>query len=64
MIGLVGGVDGKKLIRRRIEGSVENPETLGIELAEALLNAGAREILDAVYGRPAPRVSIDDQNNG
>jgi hydroxymethylbilane synthase len=61
--GLIAAPDGKKVVRHRLEGPVEMPESLGIELAELLLEAGGREILDVVYGRPAPRVSIDDQNN-
>jgi len=62
--GMVGTVDGKRLVRHRVEGSVEKAEALGIELAEILLQKGAKEILDEVYDRPAPRVSIDDRTNG
>jgi len=30
--GLVGSIDGKRLIRHHVEGPVENAESLGIEL--------------------------------
>jgi len=49
--GLVGTVDGKRLIRDRVEGLPEMAESLGTRLAEILLNKGAREILDEVYQR-------------
>jgi hypothetical protein len=41
-----------------VEGPVENAESLGIELAEILLGKGAREILDEVYQRSSPAISI------
>ena len=41
-----------------VEGLIEKAESLGVELAEILLNQGAGEILDEVYGRSAPVVSI------
>lgn len=56
--GMVGTVDGKKLIRDHVEGLVERAESLGIELAETLLEKGAREILEEVYQRTAPAVQI------
>lgn len=49
--GLVGTIDGKRLIRHRTEGPVEQAEALGVELAEVLLKNGAKEILDEVYQR-------------
>lgn len=49
--GLVGTTDGKRLIRHRLEGPVEEAESLGTELANILLSQGAREILDEVYNR-------------
>ncbi len=58
--GLVGTVDGKRLIRHRLEGPVEKAESLGVELAEILLSQGAREILDEVYKETAPTVSIEN----
>jgi hydroxymethylbilane synthase len=56
--GLVGSIDGKKLIRHHVEGPIVNAESLGIELAEILLGTGAKEILDEVYHRSGPAISI------
>jgi hydroxymethylbilane synthase len=47
--GMVGRTDGKRLIRHHMEGPIEKAESLGIELAEVLLNKGAGEILEEVY---------------
>ena len=49
--GMVGTTDGKRLIRHHMEGPVDQAEAVGIELAETLLNRGAKEILDEVYQR-------------
>jgi len=62
--GLVGTIDGKRLIRHHQEGPIEKAELLGIELAETLLEKGAREVLDEVYQRKGPVVSIEEQGNG
>jgi len=56
--GLVGTIDGKRLIRHHIEGSPEKAELLGIELAEILLSKGAKEILDWVYQKSGPPIKI------
>ncbi|NWF94246.1 MAG: hydroxymethylbilane synthase [Syntrophaceae bacterium] len=48
---MVATTDGKRLIRDQIEGPTENAEELGTDLAEILLNKGAGEILEEVYGR-------------
>jgi hydroxymethylbilane synthase len=42
----VGLPDGSEWIRDRIEGEASQPAALGAKLAERLLGAGAREILD------------------
>ena len=47
--GLVGSVDGKTIIRKEIHGAAVEGEPLGVEVAEQLLNSGAKEILDALY---------------
>ena len=52
--GLVGTIDGKRLIRDHKHGPIEKADSLGIELAEALLEKGAKEILDEVYQRSSP----------
>jgi hydroxymethylbilane synthase len=51
MDGLVGSVDGKRLVKGHIEGKPEDYESLGIRLAEDLLSKGAKEILAEVYDR-------------
>lgn len=56
--GLVGTIDGKRLIRDHVEGPIEKAESLGVELAEILLGEGAKEILDEVYQRSQPTISI------
>lgn len=61
--GMVGTVDGKRLIRHRMRGPVEKAEFLGVELAEILLRRGAREILTEIYQKSVPSVSIDDRNH-
>ena len=56
--GLVGTIDGKRLIRHHLEGPIEEAEPLGTQLAEILLAKGAKEILDEVYQRIGPIVEI------
>lgn len=51
MDGLVGAVDGSRIVRGHIEGPVDEYRQLGISLAEDLLLRGAKEILDEVYQR-------------
>ncbi len=47
--GMVGEVDGSVVIRRDITGSRNDGEALGIKLADEILDAGARSILEALY---------------
>jgi len=56
--GLVGTIDGKRLIRHHVEGPIEKAESLGVELAAILLGKGAKEILDEVYQKSGPAISI------
>ena len=56
--GLVGTIDGKRLVRHHRVGSIEKAESLGIELAEILLEKGAKDILDEVYQRSGPTIQI------
>jgi len=49
--GLVGDLKGERMIKHDISGNPEKPEKAGIELAEKILEAGAKEILDEIYGR-------------
>jgi hydroxymethylbilane synthase len=43
--GLVGAIDGSRLLRERIEGAAADGEELGRTLAEKLLTQGAAELL-------------------
>lgn len=45
MMGFVASIDGQKLVRDEVEGSVDQAETLGTQLADRLLTQGAAEIL-------------------
>ncbi len=47
--GLVSKLDGSRLIKKQIKGKPHEPEKLGQELAELLLDSGGREILERVY---------------
>ena len=47
--GLVGTLDGRKLIKGAIEGEMGRAEELGTALAENLLSRGADEILREIY---------------
>lgn len=46
---LVGEPDGSQVIRGEIRGSRQQAERLGIELAQQLLEQGARDILNKLY---------------
>ncbi|WP_461481919.1 hydroxymethylbilane synthase, partial [Porticoccus sp.] len=48
--GLVGSPDGTRVLRAELSGSADDPEALGLQLAEMLLAQGAGEILREVYG--------------
>ncbi|HEY7699839.1 MAG TPA: hydroxymethylbilane synthase [Vicinamibacteria bacterium] len=50
--GYVGAVDGSRHLRREIEGDLSRAESLGLELAESMLLAGAGEIIRET-GAPA-----------
>ncbi len=50
LAGLVGSVDGKRIIKDKIEGPVDQADKLGVTLAEKLLKEGADVILREVYG--------------
>lgn len=49
LTGLVGEVDGSNIIRRDIQGLRQQAHSLGVELAEEVLAAGAKAILDRLY---------------
>ena len=50
MSALVAGVNGRRLIRDAIHGSVDEAHRLGVRLAERLLEHGGGEILREIYG--------------
>ncbi|MFT6387386.1 MAG: hydroxymethylbilane synthase [Cellvibrionaceae bacterium] len=47
--GLVGNPDGSEIISKDMHGQVNEAESIGVQLADMLLAAGAGKILDAVY---------------
>ena len=49
--GLVASIDGTQVIRDRMEGPVEQAAPLGTALADRILDAGGKQILDRIYGR-------------
>jgi hydroxymethylbilane synthase len=53
VVGAVVSPDGAQVVRRRIHKSIADPVSVGRSLAEQLLSAGGKEILDAVYGPQA-----------
>jgi hydroxymethylbilane synthase len=50
VLAMVASPDGSELVRGETEGLASEGERLGRKLAERLLDSGAREILQAVYG--------------
>lgn len=48
--GMVAELDGSRLLKEEISGTKDQAEELGITLAEKLLDKGAGEILERVYG--------------
>lgn len=47
--GLVGAIDGSKILRSDIRGSLDQAQSLGEQLAQDLLSQGADKILQQVY---------------
>ncbi|MBI5407521.1 MAG: hydroxymethylbilane synthase [Nitrospirae bacterium] len=47
--GLVASVDGGRMVREKRAAGIDNPEKLGVSLAESLLAQGGEEILREVY---------------
>ena len=46
--GYLGDPDGGQGLRDRVSGGIDEAEALGAELANAILAAGGRDILDAI----------------
>lgn len=49
--GMIGELDGSKVIRDKITGAWNEAENLGISLARRLLASGADKILEWIYGK-------------
>jgi hydroxymethylbilane synthase len=52
LTGMVASVDGTKIYRSSISGSVENFSAVGKDLAQRLLDEGADKILKSLFNRP------------
>ncbi len=50
LTGLVASVDGKEVIKKQVTGDVADAATMGVTLAEEILDLGGRKILEEVYG--------------
>jgi hydroxymethylbilane synthase len=51
LTGLVASIDGVKIIRNSIRGPEQEAVSIGRNLAESVLDAGGRQILEEVYCR-------------
>lgn len=49
--GMVGSLDGTVTFKKERRGSKKNAEELGRDLAKDLLKAGARKVLNEIYGK-------------
>ncbi|MGQ0812026.1 MAG: hydroxymethylbilane synthase [Nitrospiraceae bacterium] len=49
--GLIASLDGRRVIRHAVRGPANEPERLGVQLAEYLLAHGGDVILNHIYGR-------------
>lgn len=56
---LVASLDGRRVLRTEIEGSVDEPRGLGTKAAQAVLDQGARAILDEVRSDLSQGISVD-----
>jgi hydroxymethylbilane synthase len=54
LTGLVASLDGKRIVSLTRSASCDQAESLGRNLARELLDAGARTILDEIYGAGIP----------
>lgn len=50
LAGMVSDLDGERMCRHEVEGDPSEAESLGKRLGRALLEAGAGEILEEIYG--------------
>ncbi|MCI5140045.1 MAG: hydroxymethylbilane synthase, partial [Candidatus Electrothrix sp. AR1] len=49
LTGLIASLDGKTILREKLSGPATEAEKTGVRLAENLLAAGGKAILDEVY---------------
>ncbi len=54
LTGMVASLDGKRLIRDEIHGNADDPESIGIKLANILKQQGAGEILKEIFDSVRP----------
>lgn len=52
LMGVVASVNGQRLVKDTIIGTIEDAEQIGFLLAESLSQKGGQEILDAILARP------------
>ena len=50
LTGLVGDLQGRRIILKHSLGKTKDADALGRTLAHEVLDSGGREILDEVYG--------------
>jgi hydroxymethylbilane synthase len=66
LTGMVATLDGQTLIKNQVTGASAQAEQLGLDLATALCNQGARAILDEIFelvGRDGLRQVLQQQTN-
>ena len=56
LTGMVADLQGRRVIRRVLQGEARKAEEIGERLAEVVLAAGGAEILAEIYGSPVPTV--------
>ncbi len=49
LTGIVASVDGQQVVKDTVTGLVNDPESVGIELAQLLRQQGAKEILETIF---------------
>ena len=49
LTGIVASVDGQQVVKDTVTGKVNEPENVGVELAQLLRKHGAKEILDTIF---------------
>jgi len=52
--GMIGSLDGKVILRDQSEDATENAEKIGTDLAEKLLSAGGKSLLNEIDGKMRP----------